>query len=204
MITTSTRELFRVHDIAQRDLDYLTELRDRIATPLLDTTADAQNAIRRLYVRIFITMIESAVATIKTEVLQDAEHLSDAERTILRDITFDLNDKGEPVERPLHPPLLSSLKFSLRMFTQTHQLRSKPDYSGRGWQAIQEVVRLRNRLTHPKLVEDLQVSESDLSAVDEAEAWFLNTHTTLLEEYNAVLQKQIDAHRIDADTSLKT
>lgn len=200
MATTSTREFFRVSDIAERDLDYLTELRDRIASPSLGSTIDAQEAIRRLYVRVFVTMLESAIATIKTEVLQHSEELSDAERAVLRDVTFDLNEKGEPFERPLHPPLLSSLKFALRTFGQVHKLSVRPDYSGRGWQAMQEVVRLRNRLTHPKTVSDLEVSGSDLKKVDEAEVWFLQAHRALLEEYSGVLKKELDKHRRAAGT----
>jgi hypothetical protein len=195
MNTNSDQEFFRVVDIAERDLDYITELRERIAANTSDTSSDAKDAVRRLYVRVFITMVESSVSTIKHEVLQYPELLTDTERAVLRDVTYDLNDKGEPYERPLHPPFLASLKFALRMFAKVHQLKTMPNYSDHGWQAMQDVVRIRNRLTHPKTVGDLKVTSADLKAVDVAEVWFLRTHGALVEEFRKALEKELDSAR---------
>lgn len=75
MTTASTRNFFRVTDIAERDLDYLTELKDRIESPSLGTTADAKEAIRRLYVRVFTTMIESAYLQTHRALLEEYGNL---------------------------------------------------------------------------------------------------------------------------------
>jgi hypothetical protein len=193
MSSAHDRAFFEVSDITDRDLDYLTDLRDRIASPKLGTTPDEHEAIRRMYVRVFITMVEGSVATIKSKILWYTASLNDAERAVLRDVTFELKENGKPCERVLHPPLLSSLKFAFRMFASVHKLATRPDYSTSGWKAMQNVMILRNRLTHPKTPEDLRVTPTDLATVDEAELWFRQTHNALLNEYIEQLQKQLDA-----------
>jgi hypothetical protein len=184
-----------VSDIADQDLDYLTDLRDKIAKPTLGVTIAESDAIRRLYVRVFITQIESTVARIKNDVLQGDAKITAAERAILSDVTFDLNDKGEPYERQLHPPLLSSIRFAFRIFGKTNGLAFQPDYTKGGWQDMQAVLRIRNRLTHPKNVEQMKVSNQDLRMVDAAELWFRNTYRGFLEEHKSALQIQLDNGR---------
>ena len=180
MKNSEDRAFFTVCDIAERDLDYLTDLRDRIKKPPCALPPEEIDAIRRLYIRVFVTMVEGSVAAIKNVILHYSEQLNDAERAVLRDVTFDLNEKGVPYERPLRPPILSSLKFAFRIFASVHKLSIVPDYRSSGWQAMKNVIELRNRLTHPKTPNDLKVTDTDLKSVDEAEIWLRDNHGSLL------------------------
>lgn len=194
MSTSEDYAFFTVCDIAERDLDYLSDLRDRINNPSYASLVEELDAIRRLYVRVFITMIEGSVATIKNEILHSADQINDAERAVLRDVTFDLNDKGVPCERPLRPKILSSLKFVFQMFASVHKLLILPDYSSSGWQAMKDVIKLRNRLTHPKTLNDLKVTDTDLKTVDEAEIWFRHTHNAFQVAYIKKLQAELETY----------
>ena len=181
-----------VSDVAELDFDYLTELRDQVAVPGLANTTQERQVVRRLYVRMFVTLLEGTIATFKSKVLEHPTNLNECERAVLRDITYDLNDKGDPFERALHPPLLSSIKFAFRMLSRAYGLKHKPDYSLKGWQDLQEVLRIRNRLTHPKTVEQMRVTAAELKLVDSAELWFRQSHRELLEQYNGVLSAKLE------------
>ena len=192
-------EFLRVNDVADRDLEFLTDLRDRESGGALARNAHETQAVRRLYVRMFITVVESAIATFKQEALSHGKQLSDSERSLLREVTYDIDSKGEPTERALHAPFLSSLRFAFKMLVSVRGLAFKPDYSSSGWQAMQDAVRVRNRLTHPKDTTDMTVSDAEMQKVDAAELWFRQTHIALLEEYGAQLAQQLGAFGKSAD-----
>ena len=180
-----------VSDVVESDFEYLTRLRERLVTPSLAFSELDQQAVRRLYVRMFITLIEGTVATFRSQVLGKTKNLDHAELAVLREVTYDVNEKGMPIERPLHPPLLNSIRFAFRMLAKTYGLRYQPDYSEKGWSDLQEVIRLRNRLTHPKNVEHMQVTVEEMEKVDSAEIWFVRSHRRFLEESNQLMKKEL-------------
>ncbi len=188
----------RVRDVMEQDFDFIVELRDLAegvsadgAIALSKPKYDRQT-IRRLYVRTLVSLIEAMLATLKQDALRVGETLSDAERLLLREGTFDLNDKGEAFERPFIAALPKSLKFAIRCFAKAHGLTRLPDYSGAGWHEFQELVRIRNRLTHPKDASALEVTDEEMAIADRAEFWFLRANTNLLEEQGDKLRAEVE------------
>ena len=52
---------------------------------------------------------------------------------------------------------------------------------------MEDVVNVRNRLTHPKKLRDLSVSDDDLAKLVQANDWLLNTLDNVMTAANAVL-----------------
>ena len=188
----------RVRDVMEQDFDFLVELRDLADDESTDRSIALskpkydRQTIRRLYIRTLVSLIEAMLATLKQDALRAGGSLSDAEKLLLREETFDLNDKGEAFERPFIAPLPKSVKFAIRCFAKTHGLSRLPDYSGGGWRDFQELVRIRNRLTHPKDALALEVTDEEMATADRAEFWFLRANTDLLEEKGDKLTAAIE------------
>jgi hypothetical protein len=192
----STENEFRnVRDIAESDLDFLTDLLDADMKKLPGESDHKVQAIRRLYVRIVVSAVESAISTFRQEALEVPSMFTEEELLLLKGILYELADNGKVIEKQAHAQFFSSFRFAFQMLAKARGLCAQPDYSLAGWQALQHTVRLRNRLTHPKSVLEMQVSDNDMTQVDAAEVWFRLANNALMEEYSAQLERKITALR---------
>ena len=44
-----------------------------------------------------------------------------------------------------------------------------------GWDAMTKAIRIRDRITHPKAPDDLEISDFDLEVIDQSAKWFSDT-----------------------------
>src|SRR5712691_11330717 len=147
-----------------------------------------QQTARRLYAKMFISHIESVLFTLRSEALEMAEmnsseEFSQAELILLAGKTYVLSSKAEATERDYSGGIKNDLKFAFRCFAKVFDLKYKPDYSGSGWQAFQDAVEIRNRITHPKNpVISMTINDNEQEAMYKALNWFLETYHGLLGE----------------------
>ena len=186
-------EFLNVRDVAESDLDFLTDLLDADTKELPGESAHKLQAIRRLYVRMVVSAVESAMSTFRQEALEVPSKFTDGELLLLKGVSYELADNGKVIEKQAHAPFFSSFKFAFQMLAKAKGLRAQPDYSLAGWQALQHTVKLRNRLTHPKSVLEMQVSDEDMTQVDAAELWFRLANRALMEEYSAKLELELNS-----------
>jgi hypothetical protein len=179
-----------VSDFAEKDLDLAFGLLvlgeehnsadDRIWGALIRGKYDQQTA-RRLHIRMFISFVESILFTLKSQAIETHPgKFSQAELALLGDKTYELSDKGDAVERPYFGQFEKNLKFTFRCYAKAFELDHSPDYSGAGWQAFQQAVRMRNRITHPKFAANMSISDDDQKTIDKARNWFVETYQALL------------------------
>lgn len=191
-MTSTTDQVFaEVADLLDEDLEFLTDLRYCDTNELPGNSKPKNQAIKRLYIRMLVSSIEGAIATFKQQALMYPDALSEGEKAMLREVTYDISDRGKVITKQTHAPFLSSFRFSLLMLGKAWGLSSSPDYSTEGWQALQYTVRTRNRLTHPKEISEMHVSESDMQQADIAELWFRQTHNAILKERHEMLELQL-------------
>jgi hypothetical protein len=131
---------------------------------------------RRVYIRAVFASIEGMVFEFKRVVLTaheaDAAKLTRAELAVLREETYDLADTGDAVARTRYFPLPPTLRFAFRTFARLLGSNYHPPVDGAGWQAFREALEIRNRITHPRSLEDGQVSDQDLTVVGRAYQWY--------------------------------
>jgi len=163
-----------IADVAEDDFTFVSALRhlgedgvtdDRIWGAFIREQYDVQ-IVRRLHVRAFISVVESDVATLKASALESASTLSLQERVLLADSAPDLTDQGEAVTKPFFAPIQKNLRFAFRLYAKANRVTVSPDYSGSGWQAFGEVVKIRTRITHPKRIAEMSISDAEMSHVD--------------------------------------
>ena len=117
----------------------------------------------------------------------DLRVLSDGERVILLELSYKLDNKGEVVVSDSFERFRNMLLFSLRTLAKAHgALQYKPDTSDHRWNSVQEFVKLRNRITHPKSADDLQCSKEDIDRLLEAFDWFHDTIRNIGKELGIV------------------
>lgn len=183
MSTKEGRDFSAVSGIIEEDFEFLTDLRCSNIQILPGQSPNKAQAIRRLYIRMLISAIEEAIATIKAEALKYSNKLSQGELVVLAEITYDVSDRGNVVERQMHTSLPNSFRFAFQTLAKAWGVNTMLDYSDEGWEALQHTVKLRNRLTHPKNAKEFQVSDEDMHQADVAEAWFRRAHGAMMKEH---------------------
>ena len=60
-----------------------------------------------------------------------------------------------------------------------HRSPSELDVSGSEWQSFRRAIKIRDRITHPKSVSDLNISDEDYNDVSAGFGWVLISHVKL-------------------------
>ena len=168
----------------------VTDLKAAFSTLMADLNHAADSAqkddsqyARRVYVRSAFALIEGvsyAFRQVTLASLKETGVLSIAETALLSESRFDLNRKGKPKETEQFLRFPESLVFSLESYAKSHGATFEVDKSCRGWQFMQAATQVRNRVTHPKSPESLEVTDDDKRAVVEAVAWWQELVAQLL------------------------
>ena len=86
---------------------------------------------------------------------------------------------GTLEKQSLRPPFLNYTAFILRALAE--ESNAEPTFfSESGWNDFKKAVEVRNRLTHPKMNADMNVSDTELTSLHEAVRWYYNAVITVL------------------------
>jgi hypothetical protein len=77
-------------------------------------------------------------------------------------------------------PFLNSCAFLLRVLAESRGIDSGPFFSDNGWNQMQASLSMRHRITHPKQVEDLEISDSELENIRGAYRWLWDAIDTVI------------------------
>jgi len=104
--------------------------------------------------------------------LLDEGRMNERERLVVSELNLDLRN-GKVVERPAKIRLEENVKFTFALLDRVHRVE-KPalDTSERWWSNFKTAIRVRDRLAHPRLPADLDISSDELLAVVSAEGGF--------------------------------
>jgi hypothetical protein len=147
----------------------------------------------RAYIRAVFASIEGHTFALKQLALRQSEHdrgdFSDAELAMLREEAFDLNEVGQAYSQPKFLQLPKNVRFSFEVCSRPFGFRYQIDVSSQGWNTFRQAIKVRNRLTHPKSIEDLHISDSDILCVAETAHWYLNHQKELIKGIDKYLDK---------------
>jgi hypothetical protein len=144
---------------------------------------------RRTYIRTLFSMVEGITYRMKQAALANFNdrmsgpqtpelrsypiYLSEADTAMLKELSFDLNEKGEAYTQPKFIPIIKNVKFAFSSLARSQEANFELKLNRSGWVAFQNSLRIRNRLTHPKNSTELVVSDEELSHAKDAFQWFL-------------------------------
>ncbi len=138
---------------------------------------------RRSYIRSVFSAIEGIIFLFKQLCLEGAARATYVEFTsgeiaLLKEEIYSLQKNGTLSKQPRYMPIAENFRFSLAMYVRhfedgIRRYKIPLDYSltDGGWDALNQAVTIRNRITHPKRTKDLVVSQSEVSAVRKSFEW---------------------------------
>lgn len=127
--------------------------------------ADYEFHARQL-VRAVFAYVEGVTFSVKASAawkcMQDGVEITPQERFIAAEVEYRINDKGEVVERPAQIALTRNIRFAFALTEKAHRVSAQFDPSIEWWSCLRGAMKVRNRLTHPRMPEDLDISPDEL------------------------------------------
>jgi len=108
---------------------------------------------------------------------------SDEEKAMLEEFTYEMSGSGKARRQTYYPRFEDNIRFIIRAFHKAIRLESKVDLDCQGWNQLIESQRIRNRITHPKSVNDLSVTDADLDTVNDGINWYEDAVSSMLERF---------------------
>lgn len=157
---------------------------DHIAVHERLKKADTQ-ANRRELVRATFSAVEGLLWQLKQGIFEDAtvlERISIHEQSALREETYSVDQRGKVNAQPRFLPITVSIRLVVDI-VQRFRPKYELDFSHVGWQCLRNAIEVRNRIMHPKNLDELTVTDDDLRNCDRGFAWFLAFVIEALQEH---------------------
>jgi hypothetical protein len=173
----TTAELIKAlgDDVDRCHADLLRSIDAGQVDPDGSVTADYEYHARQL-IRAILAYVEGVTFSVKVravaQCLESGIGVSDHERYLAAEIDADVDDKGNVVERPAKLRLASNIRFAFQLLERATQGAFKFDASSPWWAALRNTIKVRDRLTHPRLPQDIDVSGGEIVTALEARAGF--------------------------------
>ena len=113
--------------------------------------------------------------------LENTDLVSDGDRAILREERYHLSSQGIPEVKENFQKTLPMILFSLRVYAKNHGSDFTPDTSLNGWNCLRQAVEIRDRVTHPKSMTDLDINDDVGHVFAEGVHWWDDMLGRLLE-----------------------
>ena len=170
-----------------RNRDDLGQLYDTLTKDIAHIVGGALSVPqfkRRSFVRAFIALVEFDTYNRKQRALylhqQGHYRFEASELMLLREIQPELDDTGKVKERQKYLRLIDNYRFAIRMFCKATGIEFQLPTNDAGWTAFKDTVTVRNRITHPKRMDEVNVSDKQLQTVISAYKWFMDNYKAIV------------------------
>lgn len=143
---------------------------------------ESQQACREL-VRSLHATIDGVVWAFREHVRssgQTMDLLTLAEESVLSETNFQVSDRGKISAQPRYLPLLGTVRLACRIASRINP-KFSADFDGKAWADFRDALATRNRLTHPKTMADLAVSNDEIAQVINSFFWILDVSVRAME-----------------------
>ncbi|QDV11238.1 hypothetical protein CA51_10990 [Rosistilla oblonga] len=145
------------------------------AEQLLDA-ADGQFE-RRAYIRSTMATIEGAIWLLKQTCLKahaprGAKRMSIAEYAMLSDETYDLKNNGDVRTSTKFLKLPDNLRFTVQICNRLFGCEMDLQVGAAPWDRFLKAVAIRNRIMHPKVSADFEITDQEIDDCKNVVGWF--------------------------------
>lgn len=105
------------------------------------------------------------------EASPDKFKLTPEESVILKDVSLNIKSSGTFSVSSKFYPFADRLLFVLSVATRIINPAAKPDTYCLNWESVKKFNEIRNRLTHPKKIKDLHISDDEIDHLNRAQDW---------------------------------
>jgi len=159
---------------------------------------------RRDLVRTLFAAIEGIVSLYHDHVLRtldDIGALDQDEKLAAASYLVTVNESGKLSKQPRFLSTRAMIRFTTRLAKRADPA-FEADFGDGGWSNLKLAFKIRNRITHPKLTSDMEVSPSDLETCLIGFYWLLEIATGGMQASNDAFQRHTQEFR-DVLESLK-
>jgi len=130
----------------------------------------------RQFIRAVFAYLEATTYSVKAwsagYCMENDIEITPQERYFATDTEYELDEKGKVIEAIAKISLARNIRFALSLNRRAHKVAEPFDASVKWWGCLREAIKIRDRLTHPKMPADLDVSPEDIIKVIEAKVGF--------------------------------
>jgi len=171
--------LLLVETFDRRNALFGVLLNDSAASKSASSSDPANQYLRRTVVRTTFAMIEGLLNILNQTLIDVSKNgffaLTNDELEDLAEMKIK-NGKTQPKFMSLN----KKLPFSFKLFAQKMGgIEYAIDTTTEGWQSFEAAILVRNRLMHPRNVEDMILDEDQMLIVLKANGWFLDVYKDL-------------------------
>lgn len=154
----------------------VTLLGDAEAADRLLDVSDTQFS-RRAYYRSIFAATEGIIWLIKQVCLKATpigggdRRIEVAEYSLLRDQTYDLKSNGEVVTQAKFLRLPDNFRFTVNVFNKLFQSGIDLEVGQTNWNEFLEALKVRHRITHPKELDAINISDAELELCRRVSGW---------------------------------
>jgi hypothetical protein len=120
----------------------------------------------RQLIRSIFAFIEAVTFSVKIGAAErcDTRGLgySEAERLFVAETEFALKDNGEIFERPAHIRLADNIRFAFRLQEKSRGMTDAFNANVKWWACLKSSIKVRDRIMHPKMPEDVDISPDEI------------------------------------------
>lgn len=131
---------------------------------------------QRSNIKNFFSMFECLIFQFKRISLiafeLDIAEFSEAEIALLKEETYDLNNKGEVETKVSKLKTTDNFLFSVKMLERSFNYSIGFEKNSRQWEDFLSAIKIRNRLTHPKTIDELFINDDEVNVVNRVIEWF--------------------------------
>ena len=131
---------------------------------------------RRNYIRVLFASIELAIYLLKRTVLiaasSESGALTFAELAMLREQAFSLDENGKVRIRENFLRVADNLRFTIGCVEKGFGLSLNFDVANKHWADFKQAIKIRNRITHPKTHQDLDITDEEIAVAKRVGDWF--------------------------------
>jgi hypothetical protein len=158
---------------------------------------DDNQANRRDFVRSSFAAIEGWLWDFRLKAqstLGDVRNFSPAEQATLVEKSFTIGSNGKLIEQIRYYPMTTMFRFIVRLAEEEFG-NVLVDFGSSDWQAFNEAIDIRNRITHPKDIDDFSISDAEIEMVWSSTVWLMATIERVLESLNIVFAAHVQTMR---------
>lgn len=137
----------------------------------------------RNFIRALFAAIEGAVWVYRQHTLSIAksmEEFSPEMALAFSELSYSVSETGKVVSQPKYVSLTAMIRLTTRL-AHTLSDEVEVDFSQAGWSCLQQTMKVRNRVTHPKEITELTIEQSDIDTAWKALLWLMRLVVTTMD-----------------------
>ncbi len=134
---------------------------------------------RRNFIRSVCSNVEGTLNWLMKQLSDNAAALSSKEKMVFQEQQLNVKDNGEVVVSALHLKTKVKIKMVFK-FLSKYPGGNKIDLQDNNFNNLNESFKVRDRLMHPKINSDLEVSEQEVQLMIDGYRWYIKGYQETL------------------------